>query len=421
MNWESVRDFFVFRSAERADEGFRAWTEHLGRRGLRACAYVEFVLILVTILVREFTAFGPKPLPLGAYLYFTALGLVALAVAGHPRLGRQSLWTGRAIGCLTGIVLVGLDMLAGERVYAMLDVLMIMLVGLALILGTFWDTLAVGVVCCGTYYALLWRETAAGRAQGLDPASLLLAILILLCAALSALNYGRLRSEWAARIALIEAESRSAQAQAAASTVRLAAALSHELNSPLGALESSVDSLAAISSRIVAKPEGRLLDLQRDVISVIRQSTGRLSEIVHSMQRFTNLDRADVQSVDIRQMIDDVVALCGSQGAHIHVDIPELPRVMARPQALSQALAGLLTSRDSELHVSAAAPNGSIELRIEGLSLPDGEAADPGFAVDGTRVGTRNWELFNARQVVRALGGNLHVAGGQVLISLPRA
>ena len=82
---------------------------------------------------------------------------------------------------------------------------------------------------------------------------------------------------------LRQAEARNLLSENAASVGRLAAALSHELNSPIGALVSGVDTLLLLAARQAhsSPPEQqRLIVLQNELRKSIQQSTDRLREIV---------------------------------------------------------------------------------------------------------------------------------------------
>ena len=96
----------------------------------------------------------------------------------------------------------------------------------------------------------------------------------------------------------------------------MAAAVSHELNSPIGALVSGVDTLLLLAARqphSSPSEQQRLLVLQNELRKSIQQSTDRLREIVARMQRFSNLDMAEVQSANVNDLITDVAALLEPQ------------------------------------------------------------------------------------------------------------
>ncbi len=93
---------------------------------------------------------------------------------------------------------------------------------------------------------------------------------------------------------------------------RLAAALSHEFNTPLGTLKSTVDTLVRAAARRGSAPpdeQERLEAVQADLRKSLDASLERMEQVISRIQRFTNLDRAEVQEVDLNELLSDVVAL----------------------------------------------------------------------------------------------------------------
>ena len=127
---------------------------------------------------------------------------------------------------------------------------------------------------------------------------------------------------------------------------RLAAALSHEFNTPLGTLKSTVDTLVrAAAKRGSASPEeqARLEAVQVDLKKSLDASLERMEQVIARIQRFTNLDRAEVQAVDLNELLSDVEGARG--GAHpskFNWRPTELPLVHCHRQSLSASFSSLL-------------------------------------------------------------------------------
>ncbi|MCP5111274.1 MAG: HAMP domain-containing histidine kinase, partial [bacterium] len=144
-------------------------------------------------------------------------------------------------------------------------------------------------------------------------------------------------------------EMRDAQCQvlmsdSAASMGRLAAALSHELNNPLGALRSSVDTLRSLSARDDLPPEKRA-GLERRLYETAGESVDRIHGIVRRIQRYTHLDRAEEMPVDLNPLVSDVAEIVreAMEGkVRFELETEPLPDVQGRPQALSAVFSGLL-------------------------------------------------------------------------------
>jgi signal transduction histidine kinase len=270
-----------------------------------------------------------------------------------------------------------------------------------------------------------------------------------LASALTAILYEQRRStyEWhrstlQASENLRQAESRNLLAQNAASVGRLAAALSHELNSPVGALVSGVDTLLLLAGRQAAAPSPnehqRLVVLQNDLRKSIRDSTERLKEIVARMQRFTNLDKAEVQAANINVLLSDVSALLEPTykgRATVKLNLQPVPELICRPQQLSAVFSNLLgnaiaaSNGDGAVEISTRQTGQHVEVAIRdnGRGLDPQEVQsifDPGFRVLQGRVSTGNWSMFSSRQIIREHGGDISIEsrpgeGTRVSVTLP--
>jgi len=237
------------------------------------------------------------------------------------------------------------------------------------------------------------------------------------------------------------AQSRLAMSESASSMARLAAAISHELNTPIGALKSAVDTLLLLTSRqATAAPEQlpRLLKLQSELRKSIQDSAGRLEQIAARVARFTNLDQADLQVAQINDLLVDVTQLLRPRvkdGTELSVNLSPLPPVAVDARQVSAVFYDLIHNSLAALDaggrvdVRTLAREGRIEVAIddtgrgiEGARL--GAIFDPGFEVSSGRVTSGNWSMFNARQVMREHGGEVAISsepgkGTRVLVTLP--
>ncbi len=228
-----------------------------------------------------------------------------------------------------------------------------------------------------------------------------------------------------------------------ASLGRLAAALSHEFNTPLGALKSAVDTLVLAAARQGSAPpeeQSRLESVQADLKKSLDASLARMEEVISRIQRFTGLDRAEMQAVDLNELLGDVVALAEAPGG-VEVELASgtVPPVFCHRQSLSAAFSSLLryameacqqrADGDRRIQLSIGSRGETVEVRIEdnGGGIPPDELArlfDPGFQIAEGRVSTGNWSLFTARQVIQEQGGEIRVSseigrGTTFLVTLP--
>jgi hypothetical protein len=270
----------------------------------------------------------------------------------------------------------------------------------------------------GLYTAMIEVAIARGSIAPQQTGAAALIILAVLSAFLSGLNYQLILSAYQATRQALRAQLQHCQADNAASLARLAATLSHELNSPLGALKSSTNSLLTVAEKMSSKPDPRLVTLERDLAHVIRESAQRLEEIIGRMQRFSNLDGAAIRHVDLNQVLNDVAVLSGTCG-RVQIDLSPLPLVVAQPQVISGVFATLLQESaggDEPVKVTARATESEVELHISNASAV---SLEPEFQVQAGRIGGGNWTLFNVRQLIRSQGGDVRLEDGGVTITLP--
>jgi signal transduction histidine kinase len=229
------------------------------------------------------------------------------------------------------------------------------------------------------------------------------------------------------------ARERALLAESAITMERLAASLSHELNTPIGVLKSSTETLVrGIRKHALFVDGNRLPNILDPLSGAIHESTARLSETVARIQRFANLDRSAVRLVDINQLVQDAVALMNPPSANqalVKLTLRPLPQVWCRPHGLSVAIASILnTALDSSVPatIDTYSEGANAVVRMA-YCMPSPELQDeatPGFAVVAGRVRATGWDLFAARQLVSENCGELRISrpGGLeqvVTITLP--
>jgi len=458
MSFDEIRGFLMPGGAEE-DEGFRAEIERQGRRALRIIGWVEILMPVAG------TALYLAWMPDGRQSVHQFWGALAQVVTGILTLGAaRTAWgseRARAIAVASGLVtvctLIGADYMAaasGWRPHLTggISVLVVLLVGVAVIPARPVHMFVMGVLANIAYAVILALVAASGQValanQGRTEV-LALPLITGLCTMLVGVNYRRLHSTYQShQLALRaseearKAEARTLIAESAASMARLAAAVSHELNTPLGAMNSAAGSLGLAARRLVdAEPDQRqlLAGLTGGLTETITDSAARMRDIVARMQRFANLDRAELQVVDIRQLLEDVSAIVSAQAdgtVRIRTECGELPKLPCRPQQLSAVFSSLIqqaverAGSGGEVHLRArrAAPHLEISISDNGPALSQEETGrmfEPGFHASGGRVTTGDWSLFTARRLLHETGGSVRAGrgggpGNTFIVSLPQ-
>lgn len=441
-------EFWLRRKAE-SDPEFRAEIARVARRGLLVIGFVEAGMTALSVLAKLSGLTYPHEGELRLGALFAFLLLSALAFTGYffAPLWPYARTFALLIGLSTAALMAVVDVSAMERyrgVAATLDQVTVLLVGLATIPATPMHFALLGLSSASWYGWLAASAPHLAQIPHSERNVLPLAVLSILCAILAGINYGRLYTNWRThRDALRasgearESELRTCQAENAASTLRLAAALSHELNTPLGSLRSATDTMVRASARLAgtmgpaAEAQARSL---AELGGVIQNAAARLEEMVRRMQRFTNLDRAEVSEIDLNRLLEDVVALHGPEDrARLELNLQPVPPFNAQPQALSGVLSGLLhyalqSSKGAKVQVGSKLYGHEAELTIGAEGAAVGAVAsaasgfDPEFSVQNGKMRSGNWALFSARQVIRAHGGDVAFdgnGGSRIVVRLP--
>ncbi len=453
---ERIREHLFPGQAER-DEGFRRELERLGLLGLQIIGFVQIAVSLFMLVIRYLVA------PESAALYLRveqaaliiALGFLNAWLSRVPSVGKWARQIAALSALITAGVLIWASMLLSSRTTNPNDfipgqITMVMLVAVTTIPLRPMHTLALGLAIGFDY---LVSATIAERQlmTGLGPDDnymLFVIMLTLLCTAITAILYAQRKSNHLilhqtveAAEALREAQTRIVMTESASSLSRLAAALSHEMNNPVGALLSGVDTLLLLSAKQAKsepKDHDKIVRLQAEVRRSLQESAQRLKELVSRMQRFTNMDQAEVQPADVNEMLTDVAALVDPElkrTARIELKLQPLPALVCHPQQLSVVFSNILNNAvgavdgNGRVLVVTRQTAAEIEIEIEdnGRGVESGNLQnifDPGFKVSGGRMAAGNWSLFSSRQIVREHGGEIRIAssegqGTRVTITLP--
>src|SRR5262245_44746041 len=241
------------------------------------------------------------------------------------------------------------------------------------------------------------------------------------------------------------------QAEKMAALGRLVAGVAHEVNTPLGALSSAIDTFGRAYERItelltsdvglkgssVSEKIASLKSSLEQTLRVAQEACQRIDSLVRTMRRFANLDHAPLRRTDIRDCIESTLAVLNHQlGADIRVrkDFGDLTTIDCYPMELNQLFTCLLMNS-----IEAISGPGEINIRIwqaqdrlliriadsgRGIAREDiPRIFDPGFTTKGSGVGT-GLGLPTCQKIVERHRGTIEVqselgTGTQVIVSLP--
>ncbi len=84
----------------------------------------------------------------------------------------------------------------------------------------------------------------------------------------------------------------------------MAAALTHEINSPLGTLLSTIKTLEAMEERGLDRPEARA-----DLVRSMEAPAARIEEVTRRLGRLVALEDAEVKAADVNDLLAEVLLL----------------------------------------------------------------------------------------------------------------
>lgn len=457
MNLSELREYLLPGQAE-ADEGFRQEILRRARLGLRIVGAAEMAIPLFLLSARVLTGFSMvlEGWRLWQTAWSVGVGLLTLALSYQE----WSYAQGRKIAALSGSALaVGLIwtslLIAGQagetEHFISRHITLILLLAVACVPFRPLQVLALGGFIEGfflisTLGAVRWGIIPP---HGFDRNDHWYGLaLALLATGVVAVLYRQRLQNYQTYLQMLHAiqDLRAAQSQVlrsehAASLGRLSAALSHEFHSPLGVLKSSIDTLDGLNNREQHTPPrdpARLAALRSQLLATMQKSVERMQSVLARIERFSNLDRADVNSSDLNELVRDVTELMASNNdkqIHFEFDLQTLPTIVCRPQQLSVVFSNLLTNA-----VNASVPGGRIKVATgftgtrlkvsiqdfgKGIARADlAHIFDPGFRASGGRIAAGNWSMFSTRQLVRENGGDIQIysqegEGTTVTVSLP--
>ncbi len=205
------------------------------------------------------------------------------------------------------------------------------------------------------------------------------------------------------------------QSEKMASLGQLVAGVAHELNTPMGAINSNTQIAATALERVrKALDDGRLSEESNrrrfgelvanleSLNGVNRDASLRMIRIVDSLRSFARLDEAEWKRADLKEGLEDTLSLMQHDlGDRIKVvkEYGDLPDVPCYPKQLNQAFMSLLMNAiqaidghgEVRIQTYSDAAHAIVRITDDGRGIPEehlGRIFDPGFTTRGVGVGT---------------------------------
>jgi len=212
-----------------------------------------------------------------------------------------------------------------------------------------------------------------------------------------------------------EKQAQLVQSSKMASLGSLVAGVAHEINTPVGAINSMNDTLMRAVEKLKNDLESCLaenrdektrilssLQAVDDANKVIASGTDRVIEIVKRLRSFARLDEAELKNADINEGLEDTLAIIHHEIKHnitVHRNYGDIPRISCFPGHLNQVFLNIFINakqaikEKGEISITTYARDNRIfvEIKDSGEGIPEEKLDrifDPGFTTKGVGVGT---------------------------------
>ena len=214
---------------------------------------------------------------------------------------------------------------------------------------------------------------------------------------------------------LRETQFQLVQSEKMASLGMLVAGIAHEINTPVGAVNSMHNTLIKAIEKLKSELEKNFGDFYRenqplnltlkvieDANRVIQSGTERVTNIVKRLRSFARLDEAELKEVDIHEGIEDTLTIIHHQIKHkikLVKNYGKIPQVSCFPGRLNQVFLNLLNNANQaikdkgEITITTGTKDNNVFITVKdngkGISKENQKKIfDPGFTTKGVGVGT---------------------------------
>jgi signal transduction histidine kinase len=216
----------------------------------------------------------------------------------------------------------------------------------------------------------------------------------------------------------------------------LAAGVSHEINTPVGVLNSTADTSRRSIEKIIdtLKECSHLNEIHRDekfraALNILKsnnkikiQASERVIKIAQSLKDFARLDMKEFQEADINELIENTLTLLNHKFKNrisVLRSFEEIPRIRCYSNQLTQAFMNIITNASEAIKdkgtitIQTAKEKENITVRISdnGVGIEERNLKNifnPGFTSKGVGVGT-GLGLSISYRIIKAHKGEIEV------------
>jgi len=236
-----------------------------------------------------------------------------------------------------------------------------------------------------------------------------------------------------------------------ASLGMLVAGIAHEINTPLGSINSNTDMFLRSFKKFHHNLTNILMNMPKDgadeitntlevldkLSQVNKDACDRIMLIVKALRNFARLDEEELKTVDIHEGLDNTLALIRYQyedRIEVIKEYGEIPWLLCRAGQLNQVFMNLLVNAcqaiegKGEIYIRTYCEEEKVHVQIRdtGVGIPSESLSkifDPGFTTKGVGVGT-GLGLSISYKIVEDQGGTINVEsevgkGSTFTVSIP--
>jgi|GEM_PF-2266940 len=233
-----------------------------------------------------------------------------------------------------------------------------------------------------------------------------------------------------------------------ASLGKLVAGIAHEINTPVGVITSSIDTIGRCIEKLAKTLNSDADQSQQDetvlkLFKLLNQNAGlsksageRVAGIVASLKNFSRLDQEEYQPANLNESIEDILRLLSGrmESITLKLDLAPLPKILCAPGQLNQVFMSILVNaiqaipETGTIYIESRDLGEKLEMRIRdtGVGMPP-EVVKSVFDFRFTKVGARvkmGVGLASSYSIIQKHDGNIEIdskqgKGTEVRIQLP--
>lgn len=234
------------------------------------------------------------------------------------------------------------------------------------------------------------------------------------------------------------------QSEKMASVGLLTAAITHEINTPIGAINSNSQLVDMLLQQCNDIPSIQSDEAIKEIFSQLVEVNNinltactRITEIIRSLKSFSRLDQAEFQEANITEGIKSVLVLTNNllkRRITVHEDYEELPPVKCFPGQLNQVIMNIIVNAsqaivgEGEIFIHTYQQDGYLHISIRdtgtGIAKEDMQKIfEPGFTTKGAGIGL-GLGLYISYNIIQNHNGEILVnsepgKGAEFIVKIP--